>query len=294
MPLIRFSINNPLLTNLMLGIVVILGVLSWQAMPQEMFPAIELDAVSINVEFEGASPEEVERQITIPIEEEFDGMPEIDVMNSTSREGMASVMIKLKSGTDVDQYMRDAQTAIDQITDLPDEAEEPELVRLKARFPVISMTLYGDVARGYLYDLADDVKQRMLALPGVAAVGVAGDRDWEIWVEVDPYRLAARDLFSRADFLLTDFKVRSCGKDDLSEVPAWAGGMLVQTRLLMDTDVAEDVEMKILLDELELVLAQIVGLSRDNCARDMAWIRRGLQERDTIDRLRTVSAGSQI
>ena len=110
----------------------------------------------------------------------------------------------------------------------------------------------------------------------------------------DIYRLAARDLFSRADFLLTDFKVRSCGKDDLSEVPAWAGGMLVQTRLLMDTVVAEDIEMKTLLDELELVLAQIVGLSRDNCAGDMAWIRKGLQERDTIDRLRTVSVGSEI
>ena len=113
-------------------------------------------------------------------------------------------------------------------------------------------------------------------------------------IKKDIYRLAARDLFSRADYLLTDFKVRSCGKDDMSEVPAWAGGMLVQTRLLMDTDVAEDIEMKNLLDELELVLAQIVGLSRDNCARDMAWIRQGLQERSTIDRLRTVSAGSEI
>jgi multidrug efflux pump subunit AcrB len=194
MPLIRFSINNPLLTNLMLGIVIVLGVLSWRSMPEEMFPTIELDAVSIRVEFEGASPEEVERQITIPVEEEFDGMAEIDVMSSTSHEGMASVIIKLKSGTDVDQYMRDAQTALDQITDLPEEAEEPELVRLKARFPVISMTLYGDVARGYLYDLADDIKRRMLALPGVAAVGVAGDSDWEIWVEVDPYRLAARNV----------------------------------------------------------------------------------------------------
>jgi multidrug efflux pump subunit AcrB len=194
MPLIRFSINNPLLTNLMLGIVVVLGVLSWRSMPQEMFPTIELDKVRIQVEFEGASPEEVERQVTIPVEEEFDGMAEIDVMTSTSNEGMSSVIIKLKSGTDVDQFMRDAQTALDQITDLPEEAEEPELMRLKTRFPVISMTLYGDVARGYLYDLADDVKRRMLALPGVAAVGVAGDRDWEIWVEVDPYRLAARDV----------------------------------------------------------------------------------------------------
>ena len=108
----------------------------------------------------------------------------------------------------------------------------------------------------------------------------------------DVYAMAARDLFGRADFLLTDFKVRSCGKDDLSEVPDWAGGMLVQTRLLMDTPAADDVEMKNLLEELELVLAQIVGLSKDNCARDMAWIRQGLRERSTIDRLRTVSARS--
>jgi len=194
MALIRFSINNPLITNLMLVIVVILGVLSWRAMPQEMFPTIELDAVSVSVEFEGASPEEVERQVTIPLEEEFDGMPEIDVMSSTSNEGMASLLIKLKSGTDVDQYMRDAQTALDQITDLPDEAEEPELVRVKARFPVISMSLYGDVSRGFLYDQADRIKRRMAQIPGVASVGIAGNREWELWIEVNPFVLAAHTV----------------------------------------------------------------------------------------------------
>ena len=192
MALIRFSINNPLITNLMLGIVLILGVLAWNSMPQEMFPTVELDAVSISVEFEGASPEEVERQISIPLEEEFEGMADIDVLTSTSNEGFATLMIKLKSGTDVDQYMRDAQTALDQVTDLPDEAEEPELVRVKARFPVISLSLYGDVARGYLYDRADEIKQRMAKIPGVASVGVAGNRDWEIWIEVNPFDLAAR------------------------------------------------------------------------------------------------------
>jgi multidrug efflux pump subunit AcrB len=192
--LIRFSINNPLVTNLLLGIILILGVLSWRAMPQEMFPTVELDAVSIGVEFEGASPEEVERQVVIPVEEQFDGMPEIDVMTSTSNEGMASINIKLKPGTDVDQYMRDAQTALDQITELPDEAEEPELLRLKARFPVISLSLYGDVARGYLYDQADEVKRRMAQIPGVASIGVAGNREWEIWIEVNPFELAAHGV----------------------------------------------------------------------------------------------------
>jgi multidrug efflux pump subunit AcrB len=194
MALIRFSINNPLITNLMLGIVAILGVLSWYAMPQEMFPTVELDAASIRVEFEGASPEEVERQVCIPIEEEFDGMAEIDVMTSTSNEGIATIMIKLKPGTNVDQFMRDAQTALDQVTDLPEEAEEPELIRMKTRFPVISLSLYGDVAHGYLYDQADQIKQRMMQIPGVASVGIAGNREWEIWIELNPFELAAREV----------------------------------------------------------------------------------------------------
>ena len=194
MGIIRYSIANPLITNLLLGVVLVLGVLSWHAMPQEMFPVVELDMVRISTLFEGASPEEVERQITLPLEEEFDGLADIDVMTSTSSENLSVITIKLKQGSDVDEFMRDAQTALDQITDLPEEAEEPELMRLETRFPVISMSLYGDVAPGYLYDVAERVKRRMLDVPGVAAVGVAGDRDWELWVEVDPYKLAASQV----------------------------------------------------------------------------------------------------
>jgi multidrug efflux pump subunit AcrB len=270
MALIRFSINNPLITNLMLVIVVILGVLSWRAMPQEMFPTIELDAVSVHVEFEGASPEEVERQITIPLEEEFEGMPEIDVMNSTSNEGLASLMIKLKSGTDVDQYMRDAQTALDQITDLPDEAEEPELVRVKARFPVISMSLYGDVSRGYLYDQADLIKQRMAKVPGVASVGIAGNREWEIWIEVDPYVLAAHQVSLE--------QVQAAIRANLRDLP---GGSLKAGEgdiLLRGKGVAPDPD----------AIAQISVRSNDRGGQlqlgEIATIELRLEEAETIGR----------
>jgi len=140
------------------------------------------------------------------------------------------------------------------------------------------------------------VTQRATPVPGGDPVSVAAVQVPPVKGDIrkEVYTLAARDLFGRADFLLTDFKVRSCDANGLSATPEWAGDMLVKTRLLMGTSVAEDPAMKNLLDELELVLAQIVGLSRDNCARDMAWIRQGLQERSTIDRLRTVSAGSPI
>jgi len=66
---------------------------------------------------------------------------------------------------------------------------------------------------------------------------------------------------------------------------------LLQTRLLLDAPATRDIELIGLLEDLELVLAQIVGLSRDNCARDVAWIKQGLQERSTLDRLRMMSDG---
>lgn len=192
--LIRFAIRNPLIANLLLALIVIAGVLSWHAMPQEMFPVVELDKVRVTTIFEGASPEEVERQVTLPIEEEFDGMADIDVMTSASSEGLSEILITLKPGSDVDDFMRDARAALDRITDIPGEAERPELIRLQTRFPVISLALYGDVGRGYLYETSERVKRRLLQVPGVASVGVAGDREPELWVITDPDTLAARGV----------------------------------------------------------------------------------------------------
>lgn len=192
MSLIRFSIRNPLISNLLLVMVVILGILSWQAMPQEMFPVVQLDMARVTTVFEGASPQEVEQQVTLVVEDEIDTMQDIDVIRSTSGEGVSMVTIKLKPGSNVEQFMRDLRSTLDQITGLPEEADEPQLSRLETRFPVISMSIYGEAARGYLYRTADQVKRRLQILPGVASVGIAGDREWELWVEVDPQKLAAQ------------------------------------------------------------------------------------------------------
>jgi multidrug efflux pump subunit AcrB len=192
--LIDFSIRNPLIVNLLLIILLLAGVISWYAMPQEMFPVVEQDKVRISTVFEGAAPEEMERQVTLPIEQELDGLSDIDVISSTSGEGSSSILIELKSGADVDNFMRKVRTALDQVDDLPEEAEEPELARLETRFPVISVSLFGAISRGELYAIAEDIKDQLIQLPGVASVGTAGDREWEIWVVVDPHVLAAMDV----------------------------------------------------------------------------------------------------
>lgn len=215
MPLIRFSIDNPLITNLMLVLVLVAGVLSWQAMPQEMFPVIELDRVTITTEFQGAAPAEVERQVTLPIEEEFDGEADIDTLMSTSSEGLSTIVIELKQGTDVDAFLDEARSIVDRVTDLPEEAEEPEVRRLETRFPVISMAVYGDVATATLYDTADEIKRRLLQIPGVASAQPAGIREWELWVSVDPHELAARRV--------TLTEIAQALRENLAELP---GGSL--------------------------------------------------------------------
>ena len=107
-------------------------------------------------------------------------------------------------------------------------------------------------------------------------------------------RHAALNLFGRADVLLTDLKVSNCSDKDLRPVPAWAGGLLTQTRLLLDSPLGEDAETRALLLDLELVLARIAGLSREDCARDVDRIRRDLDDNSTLDRLRLATAGQRL
>ncbi len=268
--MIDFSIRNPLIVNLALALVVLSGVLSWFAMPQEMFPTIEQDKVQINTTYEGAAPEEVERQITLPIEEEFDGMRDIDTITSTSNEGLSSIMISLKPGSDVDDFMRKARTAVDRVTDLPSEAKEPELSRLETRFPVISVSLYGDVARGYLFDRVEEIKRDMIQLPGVASVGISGDQEWELWVEVDPQVLAARKLSLEA--------VGNALRNNLQDLPGGSVKSQEGDIRLRGLGVAPDPEA---ISQIMLRHNDSGGILR---LGDVARIERRLEEVKTIGR----------
>ncbi len=194
MGIIQFSIRNSLVVNLLLLVIVIAGVLSWRSMPQEMFPIVDLDLVRIVTEYEGAPPEEIEKQITILIEEEIETLPDVDVVTSESSEGLSKIEIKLKTDVDVDDFLREVRSLVDTIDDFPIQAETPEVSRLKTRFPVISVTLYGSTDLGILYETAENVRRDLLGLPGVASVGIAGDQEWELWVIVDPHEMAARNV----------------------------------------------------------------------------------------------------
>jgi len=121
-----------------------------------------------------------------------------------------------------------------------------------------------------------------------APVAVAQGR---VVTGTEVYDRLAVTMLDRADALLTDFRTTSCsGVESSTRLSTWAGSLLTETRLLMSTPVADDPDMGRLLSELELVLAQLSGLSGVRCDEDSAWIRDGLERRDTLDHLRTVAS----
>lgn len=105
----------------------------------------------------------------------------------------------------------------------------------------------------------------------------------------DLYQQTTLTLFNKADALLTDFRLGGCEAAELDPTTKWATGMLTQARLLQGTPAGDDPELAGLLQDLELVLVQIVAINPDNCDSDVAWIRSGLNERATLDRLRAVT-----
>ena len=192
--MIEYAVKNPLITNFLLLSVVVVGILSWQAMPQEMFPIIESDSISIDTEYEGAPPIEVERQLTIPIEDEVDDISEIDELQSVSLEGNSRISLDLKPNVNVEEAVRSVEIAVDSIEDLPDDIEKPRITRRKTNFPVISVSVYGDVSETELIRGGEIVKQALQKVDGVGRVSMAGDRETEVWVVVDPYEIAAKEV----------------------------------------------------------------------------------------------------
>ena len=196
------SVNNPVFVNLVVVVILALGIgLAVTTMNREIFPEFSLDMISVTTTFSNASPEEMEKLITIKLEDEIDDVDGIDTIESESREGISLITLKLQSGVeDVSRVINDVQTAIDNIrNELPREAENPVVQELKSQFPVIVLSIYGKLNPFTLKNIADEVEEEIKRIPGVSRVRVVGVGDREVWVEVDPaalerYGLAIGDI----------------------------------------------------------------------------------------------------
>lgn len=196
--LARASVGNHVAVNMATLAVALAGVVSYLEMPREVFPEFSLAHVEITTIYPGASPEDVERLVTLPIEDELEDLDGLDEMVSTSRAGLSSIDLTLSEDRDPAAFLADVRAAIDRVVDLPDEIEDPFVREVVQEWPVISVFVYGKLSETDLRAVAEDQRRRLEALAGVSSVDLNGTRDPELWVEVDPLALE-RYALSLAD-----------------------------------------------------------------------------------------------
>ncbi|MEM7014317.1 MAG: efflux RND transporter permease subunit, partial [Verrucomicrobiota bacterium] len=153
------------------------------------------DTVAIDMDYRGASPEEVERSVVLPIEAEVRGMEFVRRLRSVAREGNADIEIEVTPGFDRNRALQEVTAAVQRVSLFPDEVEPPVIsLGSGRRREVMRVAVYGDLDEQTLIDFARQLEDSLLAEPGISLVQLRGSRRPEVLVEVPQERLRALDL----------------------------------------------------------------------------------------------------
>ena len=197
MKLPDLSINKPVtITMIFLGIV-LLGVISWQRLPQELFPAISYPQLTIVTIYENAAPEEIETLITKIIEEAVGTVSNLKRISSTSKEGISLVVAEFNWGTNMDFASLAVREKIDLIKErLPLGSLEPIVMKFNPfELPVMSLSVTGEKPPAELLKLSRKfIKDELEKVPGVASCNITGGIEREIVVWIDQARLKASGI----------------------------------------------------------------------------------------------------
>lgn len=181
-----FARNGVAANLLMLAIVISgIGTLIMGKIPVEVFPEFEINQLSIQVPYRGATPEEVEESILTRIEEAITDVEGIEKIVGFASESGANINIEIVDGFDRRDVLDDVKNRVDAISTFPTEAEKPRISLAQGWRSVISVVLYGDLSERDLKELGKQVRDDIANLPDVSAADLQGVRPYEISIEID-------------------------------------------------------------------------------------------------------------
>jgi multidrug efflux pump len=182
-----------------LVLILISGTVAYLEIPKEADPDVNIPILYVNVVHEGISPEDAERLLVRPMEEELRGLEGVKEMRSAAYEGGANVVMEFEAGFDADVAMSDVREKVDLAKpELPEDAEEPTVHEINlSQFPVLVVTLSGAVPERTLLRLARDLQHAIEGIGSVLDAQIAGDRDELVELIIDPLVLESYGLDAR-------------------------------------------------------------------------------------------------
>src|SRR4030042_2789414 len=197
MKLSRFSVFRPIFTIMLTLIIIILGGISFIRLPIDLMPDITYPSLTINTNYENASPREIEELVSRPIEEAMTAVPGVEEVTSNSTEGVSRIRMSFTWGTDLDNAANDIRDRLDRVIPLlPEDAERPTLRKFDlASFPILIMGGSSKLDPVHIRRIIEDqVKYRIERVPGVAALDLWGGLDREIHVNLHVDKIKAIGL----------------------------------------------------------------------------------------------------
>lgn len=182
--LIGWFAQNHVAANLMMFAIIIGGIVGVFILKKETFPEFQSNMIQIQVPYLGAAPEEVEKAVVVRIEEAIESIEGIHEISSTASEGVASVRVELREGFEIAEMTDKLKLAIDGISTFPNETERPMISEYRFMTGVVNIQLAGDLDEATMKELADTIREEVVALPDVSSAEVMGSRPFEISVEI--------------------------------------------------------------------------------------------------------------
>ncbi|NVK17671.1 MAG: efflux RND transporter permease subunit [Methylocystaceae bacterium] len=176
---------------LTLALILITGSVAYQNIPKESDPDINIPIIYVVASHDGISPEDAERLIIRPLEQELRTIEGIKEMRATGYEGGGNVTLEFEAGFDADKALDDVREKVDLAkSDLPDETDEPTVHEVNiSLFPVLVVTVAGQVPERTLVKVARDLQDAIESIPTVLEADIAGDRDEMVEIIIDPAKV---------------------------------------------------------------------------------------------------------
>ncbi len=181
---VTWFIKNPIAGNLLMVLLIIGGFASIPKLDKQFFPTPEINQIEIRMEFRGASPSEVEEQISVRIEEAVHDLNGIEELRSVSREGLAIVMVEVESDYPTQKLTNDINTRVDAIRTFPSDAERPTVTELTYRHQMGRVQIYGDLSEREMKQLGETLRDELVRQPWVSIVELQTARPYEVSIEV--------------------------------------------------------------------------------------------------------------
>lgn len=196
MKIAQTCIKHNVMTLLCFILVAIFGGYSFSILPLSLMPSMEVPVAIAYATYAGAGPEDIEQQLTRPLESAVAGLSGLDTLTSTSSENMAMIIVQFDDKVDLDSALTDMRDSLDMVkAALPEDASDPTVMSIDIdSMPVIQVALRGSDLATLQAIAEDELSPALERLDGVASVDLSGGYEDEVAVRTDPAKLKGYNL----------------------------------------------------------------------------------------------------